>query len=481
VPGLFLYSSFVFLNDQKIKFIFYNSVFIYIYKIINQTPDFMKKVILLLHAALLTSTLALAQTTVTFKPGPAVGEDVNLWVLDGNCTPSGYPLPAGDLNFGSSGEASFTRWTWNALNCGEGTTRELMRFTELSTIPTGATILSAELRLNGPTPTGQWGNNYYPGTPLPNTNPGWVKRVLPGANNPSSPDNWDENVVTWNTQPNTDPNPANWAPIGLTGSRWGFLQSIDVTNIVQQIVTELGTDAYANNGFLLQLQTEVYYRSQCYSSSDGADSTLWPELIVKYEYCDANFSYCSNTTHPYTYDFTANDATQVNYDWIVDGNYVSSGPSLNYNFPGAGSYTVCLKVYDKNGKGCDKCIKLCKADNEKGKAAPQQKAAPAGKTTPRHGNIIKSDDPAALIGDKQIQVMPNPAKEGWNLSFKANAQQIVRCTIYDVAGKELSSGQMEVARGANSVYLPAGQLKAGIYFIGVKGEGINLKEKVVKE
>ena len=441
----------------------------------------MKKAILLLHAALLTGALALAQTTVSFKPGPAVGEDVNLWLLDNNCIPSGSSIPAADMNQGTSPEATFTRWTWNAANCGEGTTRELIRFTELSTIPTGATILSAELRLNGPTPTGQWGNNYYPGTPLPNTNPGWVKRVLPGGNNPSNPDNWDENVVTWNTQPNTDPNPGNWAPIGLTSARWGFLQSIDVTNIVQQIVTEQGTDAYANNGFLLQLQTEVYYRSQCYSSSDGSDSTLWPELIVKYEYCNANFSYCSNTTSPYTYDFTANDGTQANYDWIVDGNFVGSGPSLNYNFPGAGSYTICLKVYNKDGKGCDKCIKLCIADNEKGKAAPQKQAAPASRPAQGHGNVSRGDDPTALINDKQIQVTPNPAKEGWNLAFKAVAQQKANFTLYDVTGREVTSRKVEVAKGSNSIYFPAVQLKAGIYFIEVKGEGINLKEKVVKE
>lgn len=440
----------------------------------------MKKAILLLQAALLTGTFAIAQTTVSFKPGPATGEDASLWLLDNNCIPNGASIPAADMNLGTSPEVNFCRWTWNDAGCGEGTIREVIRFTGLSTIPSSATILSAELRLNGPTPTLQWGNNYYPGTPLPNTNPGWVKRVLPGGNNPANPDNWDENVVTWNTQPNTDPNAANWAPIAVTGARWGFLQVTDVTNIVQQIVSESATDAYANNGFMLQLQTEVYYRQQCYSSSDGSDSTLWPELIVKYTNCDADFNYCSSTNNPYTYDFTAEDQTQANYDWIVDGNMAGSGPVLNYVFPGPGSYTVCLKVYDDKGNGCDKCIRLCIDKNEKGKAAPEQVKMPSAKTAVR-GTISKADNPLTFGNNNQIKVTPNPAKEGWNLSFKATQKAQATITIYDIAGRELSTREVSVTAGTNVLYQTAEKLKNGIYFIEVKGEGINLKEKVVKE
>jgi len=300
--------------------------------------------------------------TVSFQPDDVIGEDATILELhdnsDKDCTPWGSSQPPSGLNFGSNTEVNFSAWTYNEGGCPEGTARELIRFTQLNTIPSDASIASATLILRGPSPTLAWGNNLFPGTPLPNDNSGWVKRVLPGAANA-----WDENTVTWNTQPATDATASNWAPIPVTGQRWGWTQSIDVTTLVTNIVQELSTNPDANNGFMLMLQDETFYRAQCYASSDHADSRLWPELVVTYSDCHSGFSYCVSSTQTSIYDFTAANPALVSYTWTVDGSYAGSGSTLNYDFGyswlGSTSHTVCLKGLGTDGYECERCLEVC--------------------------------------------------------------------------------------------------------------------------
>lgn len=305
---------------------------------------------------------AFGQVTLTFKPDANIGEDATIVEFHdefGNdCRPGGAQQPVSNVNFGNSPESSFSAWTWNDVGCPRGTTRELIRFSELNTIPPGSTITGATLILRGPTPTLGWGNNQFPGTPLPNDNMGWLKRVLPGA-----ADAWNENAVTWNTQPNTDPNSANWSLIGATGQRWGWTQTIDVTDIVSDIVQELVTDPDANNGFMLQLQNETHYRGQCYASSDHADRSLWPELIVSYNECNSGFSYCVSSLNSSVYNFTAHNQNMVGYQWTVDGSQVGNGPTLNYDFAyswtASTTHYVCLVAEGVDGIKCERCIEVC--------------------------------------------------------------------------------------------------------------------------
>ncbi len=323
-----------------------------------------------IHIALLAlaATTATAQTSVTFKPGAAVGEDAFVWGLDNTtCIPNGYTTTPASQNFGNSPECSITKWTWGS--CSTGTTRTYIRFTQLSTIPTNATITSAKLRLYTPSllPNQQAGNNYYPGTPMPNTNPGWVKRVLPGNGNVNSPNNWKEQTITWNSAQSigTDPTNANWATIPVTGAQYNWtVPAIDVRAMVQAIVSGLATDPYANNGFMLQLQTEMHYRSQLYASSDAADNSIWPALEVTYEVCDAGFSYCANSMNPYIYTLTANNPNQGTYNWSIQGNPGGNTPSVNTPLLSPPSIPVCLNVTTPSGMGkCAKCIYICPGDN----------------------------------------------------------------------------------------------------------------------
>lgn len=211
-------------------------------------------------AMLVALSSANAQTTTqVFKPGPSVGEDAYLSQFDGNCIPSGLSQTPADIPHGNTADLLISAWTWNAIGCNTGTQRTLIRFVQLNTIPPSANIVSATLRLRTP-PTmpgySNWqGNSYYPGSPFPNPNPGTLYRVSPGAAY-----NWDEMTVTWNQfvplSNNTVPGSA--VAIPASTSQFGTLD-IDVTNAVQNIVTGLGSNPYANNGFYLKLNTEVRY------------------------------------------------------------------------------------------------------------------------------------------------------------------------------------------------------------------------------
>ncbi len=330
----------------------------------------MKK-ILLLGISLAIATPSFTQPppvgtiTVSFQPDATIGEDAAVFKTYDqtgirDCIPFGSPQTPASTNYGNDPEFMFSAWTYNQAGCPTGTTREFIRFSELNTIPPDASIASAFLILRGPATSTNYGNNLYPGTPalLNNDNSGWVSRVLPG-----SADAWNEGTITWNNQPNTDPISGNWVGIPITQSRWGWTQVIDVTTMVADIVQELQTDPDANNGFMLALQNEVFYRMQLYASSDHPDPALWPELRVTYSDCHSGFGYCVTSDQSSVYNFTATN-NLVNYEWLVDWSPVGNGPTLNYDFNYTGtsagsSHTVCLTGEGTDGEKCQRCLEVC--------------------------------------------------------------------------------------------------------------------------
>lgn len=313
----------------------------------------MKKTLSLVVASLLTFS-AIAQIPLTLKPNASVGQDAHLWMLDNNVVPSGYAATPATLNFGDSPESDIMRWTWQG---DPGRARTVIRFTGLNSLPAGAVIMSATLIMRTPTPTLSWGNSYFSGSPYPLTNYGWVKRVQPGAAN-----NWNESTVTWNNQPATDPVSANWVPLPLTTSRWGYTVSANVTGMVQQIVSGLATDPTANNGFMLSLQDEsTYYRAQLFASSDHPDAASWPELRIVYDLCKPSFSYCSSTLNPYIYTFTANNP-QSAYGWTINGTLAGTAATMDANI--AATSNICLNAVSPTGiSKCTKCLSICPGDN----------------------------------------------------------------------------------------------------------------------
>jgi hypothetical protein len=424
----------------------------------------MKKLLIPFVCLVMGTNIANAQT-LFLKPGAAAGEDAIIMTTY-TCHPTGYSGPAETLNFGNNTELSYIDWTYNAGGCPHGTTRGLVRFTGLSGLPAGVNILSATLRLYGVPSSGNYGNNYYPGSPYPLTNQGWVKRITSG---------WNEATVTWNTQPSSTT--TNQVAIPFTSSHWSWNTSLNVTSLVQDII-----NSGVNDGFMINLQTEAYYRQTLFASSDHADSRLWPELEVVY--CDPRFVFCSSSNNPFRYDFSAL-ASGVIYTWSVDGNVVSNNQNFTYTFPGPGSYQVCLGITsDEFEQGCERCINLCINDNEiidDGKQGDDREAAQ--KTTTGNNGIeqvtktLKSDMELFSIQS----VTPNPTTRNWDIVIDAATDGVAEISLTDISGKMISNAQKQLMHGSNNMVYESQKLPAGIYLLEVKNKHFTTKYKLVKQ
>ncbi len=155
-------------------------------------------------------------------------------------------------------------WTNSGLPL---TTRSLIEF-DLSSIPIETKIRSAYLSLyNDPTSLNNSGKHseasVYPTTG--GDNGVYLKRV-------TSP--WEEDIVIWDTQPTTtDVNQVYLEP--STDPHQDY-EDIDVTVLIQDMLDN------TNHGFMLTLKTEEIYRGLVFASSDNADPTNHPKLVVTY-------------------------------------------------------------------------------------------------------------------------------------------------------------------------------------------------------
>lgn len=294
---------------------------------------------LALFAMLSFSSATQAQIIVKFKPDSLVGKDAMLQTSYG-CRMSSYGANPDTLNFGKSIENLILDWTISDLGCTKTTIRELISFTQLNTIPASATILLANLNLFCVKSSFSWGTSYFTGSPYPLSNPGWVERVT-GA--------WDESKVTWATQPSSTS--TNRAAIPSSASRWGWSTSINVTSLVNDIRA-----SGVNYGFLLKLQTEAYYRATLFASSDNADSTLWPELVITYlnDPClGTTADFDQDSTSCYTFQFTdksvAKDTGIVAWSWDFGDLTTSTLKNPVKTYLDYGDYNVRLIVTDSGG------------------------------------------------------------------------------------------------------------------------------------
>ena len=252
--------------------------------------------------------------TVTFKPDSAIGQDAFIGSLGAN------------TNNGNEDAFASLAWTWSG---NFGIVRSFLKFDELSTIPTNATILNAELRLFGTSSIlVPLGNSSYPGSPYKTgippsystTNSSFIQRVT---------STWDEQTITWNTQPTTDT--INQITISETTSQynWNFTDSsANLLSMIQDWVSNPTT----NFGIMLRLETEINYRSLSFASSDHANSALHPELIITYE-------------------------VQLSKDTTIIKDTICEGDTYSKNgFTESASGTYSIKY--KNSLGCDSLIIL---------------------------------------------------------------------------------------------------------------------------
>lgn len=213
----------------------------------------MKHTFLLALACVTLNVTAQFSKTLILQPDSCQGKDAVI----GDCVSCGNP----NANFGNHDDFLAASWT---VGGNPSNTRALLAF-DLSAIPAGAPIISAQLSLyhNPSSLSGNIGHSQNGGS-----NAGWLKRISTA---------WDEMTVTWNNQPSTTTQ--NQVNLSASSSNTQDYLNIDVQALIQDMVNAPGQ----NNGFMLQLQTESPLRSLLFASSDHANSALHPRLVVVYE------------------------------------------------------------------------------------------------------------------------------------------------------------------------------------------------------
>lgn len=207
----------------------------------------MKKTITIILFALLYISIIKAQTTITLQPGATIGKDALLHGLDVN------------VNYGSNDQFAGNAWT---VGGSPSVIRSIIEF-DLTSIPSNATITSAELSLYARDNTSGLGQH----STLSGPNDCWLERVS---------SSWDESTVTWNTQPTTTT--LNRVNIPASTSATQDYPNINVALLVQDMLN----NPSSSFGFMIKLQDENYYRNLNFCSSDHLNSALNPKLVITY-------------------------------------------------------------------------------------------------------------------------------------------------------------------------------------------------------
>ncbi len=142
--------------------------------------------------------------------------------------------------------------------------RSLMKF-DFSSIPSGTVITSATLSLYGIGPISTVGAATSVGST--GANASLLERIT---------SSWSEMTVTWNTQPThiaTDS-----VLIAASSSTTQDYASINVTQLTQNMLDNASTSF----GYMLKLANENPTAGLFFCSTDYADSTKWPKLIITY-------------------------------------------------------------------------------------------------------------------------------------------------------------------------------------------------------
>lgn len=137
---------------------------------------------------------------------------------------------------------------------------------ETTTLPVGTKILKATLSLyefhTSIVPSG--GHYHYKGS-----NASYIQRV-------TSP--WSEDLLTWNNQPTYIS--TNRVTLQQDTAYNQDYPTIDMTQLMQDLVNLPVNERY---GFVLSLINETGYRALIFGSSDTADKTKRPKLVVTYK------------------------------------------------------------------------------------------------------------------------------------------------------------------------------------------------------
>jgi len=160
-------------------------------------------------------------------------------------------------NFNNFPDFYANAWTQNSIPMiGRG----LMEF-DFSTIPNNANVYSASLSLYGynSTTTPQLSST------LSGSNASTLRRIT---------SSWNSSTVTWHTQPSTTT--TNEVPLPESTSSTEDYLNMNILNMVNDMISN------GNNGLMMMLDTEHYYRCLLFATMNNPDSSVFPRLDLCY-------------------------------------------------------------------------------------------------------------------------------------------------------------------------------------------------------
>lgn len=201
------------------------------------------KPLFLTLALMLAGAVLNAQTVVTIVADSVKGKDSEVASIN-------YAV---NNNYANEKVHYVYAWTQSGIP----TTIRTFLWIDLSQIPSNATISSAVLQL--------YHDPVFAAVPVAGDNAFWVERV-------TQP--WAENTITWNNQPTSTTTNRNASP---TFSSTDNVFAINVGDVVKDIFT-----SGVNNGMVLKLKTEQYYRNVVFGATENPDPSKRPTLTVTY-------------------------------------------------------------------------------------------------------------------------------------------------------------------------------------------------------
>lgn len=285
----------------------------------------MKKNYLLLLVSMLAFHFAISQTvdSLELRPGPDDGIDAEIR------TDMDWPIWYEDDFIANA-------WTVQGMPFIQ---RTLLKF-DLSAIPQGANIISAELALFCNTMTGH--HQLHSGN-----NASYLLRIT---------EPWNQHEVTWNTQPNTTFEDSVFLP--QTTSQIQDYTNIDITEMIRYFQQHPDE----NYGFMMKLKEEIQLSCMVFSSSNHTDPAKRPLLKIIYSTCplaNPDFKYIKINNSSLV-QFIQESSDDADYWWDFGNGFYSDKGSPLYLYPEPGNYQVCLTVSNACGDStfCDS-IQIC--------------------------------------------------------------------------------------------------------------------------
>lgn len=184
---------------------------------------------------------------LVLQPGPEEAEDAIVYTYN----PDGI--------YATHSQVTALAWTKNGVPM---TQRSYIQF-DLDQLPQGATIEKVYLSLYHFEDNNNAGHAQYDGS-----NAATIYRVT---------EPWSEDQITWNTRAaytSTD----SVALAASTSITQDYV-NMDITSLV----VNDNNERYDNYGYMLKLNTESYYRSLTFASSNVTDPALRPKLVIYYQ------------------------------------------------------------------------------------------------------------------------------------------------------------------------------------------------------